>query len=163
VDHKVTDPSPITICSEPPDCEDALSLIRQLDEDICARYPEMPAELIHGLHPSDLADPNFTFLIARIDSRAVGCAALRTLEPAVGELKRMYVLPAFRRHGIARRMLAALELRARELSHAVLRLETGRAQPEVIRLYTSSGYRVIPGFGEYAADVHSVCFEKKLR
>jgi GNAT superfamily N-acetyltransferase len=152
----------ITICREPPDSEDALTLIRHLDEDLCSRYPEMPARLIHGIQPSDLEDPDFTFLIARIEGQPVGCGALRNLELGVGEVKRMYVLPAFRRHGIARRILAAIELRARELSHLTIRLETGKKQPEAVRLYKSSGYRLIAGFGEYAASVHSICFEKQL-
>ena len=152
----------ITISAERPDGEEALTLIRQLDEDLCRRYPEMPAQLIHGLHPSDLADPDFTFLIARIDGRAVGCGALRNLEPGVGEVKRMYVLPGFRRHGIARRILARLESRARELGDVAVRLETGNGQTEAIRLYRSSGYREIAAFGEYADDERSVCFEKRL-
>ena len=127
------------ICVEPPGGEEAVSLFRQLDEDLYRRYPEMPPQLVHGLHPSDLANPNFTFLIARIDDRTVGCGALRDLEPGVKEVKRMFVVPGFRGHGIARRILAALESRARELGHETVRLETGREQPEAICLYKSSG------------------------
>ena len=152
----------MTIDFERPDSEEAVSLIRQLDEDLCRRYPEMPPKLIHGLHPSDLADPKFTFLIARINGRGVGCGALRNLGPGVGEVKRLFVLPDFRGHGIARRILAALESRALELGHATVRLETGKGQPEAICLYKSSGYREIAAFGEYVDNVFSVCFEKQL-
>jgi GNAT superfamily N-acetyltransferase len=152
----------MTIDFERPDSEQAVSLIRQLDDELCRRYPDMPPQLIHGLHPSDLADPKFAFLVARIDGSAVGCGALRTLGPDVGEVKRMFVLPDFRGHGIARRILAALEARAVELGYATVRLETGKAQPEAVCLYTSSGYREIPGFGEYADNGYSVCFEKQL-
>jgi putative acetyltransferase len=162
-DEKVTDaPLTIAIDLERPDSVEALSLIRQLDEDLRQRYPEMPVQLIHGLHPSDLADPEFTFLIARRNGRGVACGALRTLEPGVGEVKRMFVVPGFRGYGIARRILAALESRARELGHATVRLETGQGQPEAISLYKSSGYREIAAFGEYADNVFSVCFEKRL-
>jgi GNAT superfamily N-acetyltransferase len=150
------------ICVEQPCGEEAVGLIRQLDEDLYRRYPEMPRQLVHGLRPSDIANPNFTFLVARIDDRTVGCGALRDLEPGVGEVKRMFVVPGFRGHGIARRILAALESRARELGHTTLRLETGREQPEAICLYKSSGYREIAAFGEYADNTFSVCFEKQL-
>lgn len=152
----------MTIHFERPDCEEALSLIHRLDEDLRRRYPAMPPQMIHGLHPSDLADPQFTFLIARIDGRGVGCGALRNLEPGVGEVKRMFVLPDFRGCGIGRRLLAALESRALELGRNTVRLETGKGQPEAIALYESSGYREIAAFGEYIGDEFSICFEKQL-
>lgn len=152
----------ITIFSEQPDSEESLNLIRQLDEDLRRRYPEMPAQMIHGLLPSDMVDPRFTFFIARSDGLAVGCGAIRNLEPGVAEVKRMFVLPAFRGRGVARRLLAALESRALELGHSTVRLETGKGQPEAICLYKSSGYREIAAFGEYAGNAFSVCFEKQL-
>lgn len=146
--------------AEPPDSEDARALIRQLDEDLLRRYPDLPA--VHGLHSRDLRDPGFTFLIARIDGAAAGCGALRALGPRSGELKRMFVMPGFRGRGIARLLLGALESRARELGYAIVRLETGIGQPEAIGLYKSAGYREIAAFGEYAGDPYSVFFEKEL-
>jgi hypothetical protein len=53
----------ILIDFESPNNEDARRLIRQLDEDLMRRYPALPEP--HGLHPQDLIDPGFTFLIAR--------------------------------------------------------------------------------------------------
>ena len=43
-----------------------------------------------------------------------------------------------------------------------VRLETGQRQPEAIGLYESSGYAIIPAFGEYVGDPFSVCFEKEI-
>jgi GNAT superfamily N-acetyltransferase len=149
----------LTIESVGPDADEAMRLIRQLDADLGRRYPGIP---IGGLCAADLADEQFTFLVARLDGAAVGCGALRTLEPGVGELKRMYVVPEFRGYGIARRILAALESRALELGQGVIRLETGRGQPEAIALYQSSGYSEIAGFGEYHTNEHAVCLEKRL-
>jgi putative acetyltransferase len=116
------------ICRERSDNDDARNLIRQLDEEILRRYPAL--EKTHGLHPGDLRDPSFTFLVARLDGRAVGCGALRGIERDVGEVKRMFVVPEFRGLGIARRILKALESRARELDYSLVRLETGDQQPE---------------------------------
>jgi putative acetyltransferase len=151
----------ITICFELPSSHDAQSLIRQLDEDLLRRYPAL--QQTHGLNPQDVIDPDFTFVIARIDSSAVGCGALRRIEPGICEIKRMFVLPDFRRRGIARRILEALESRARELRYTSVLLETGIGQPEAIGLYKSAGYHEIAGFGEYAGSPFSVCFEKRLR
>lgn len=149
----------IVIRFDRPDSDDGRRLIQRLDEDLLQRYP---AIAIHGLHPQDVADPNLTFLVASIDSQAVGCGALHSLEPGVGEVKRMFVLPEFRGRGIARQILMALESAAREHGYSTLRLETGTRQPEAIGLYRSAGYGEIPCFGEYADDQFSVCFEKRL-
>jgi putative acetyltransferase len=150
----------VTICPDHPDSEDARNLVRRLDEDLLQRYPGLQAT--HGLHPEDVADPDLTFFIARIDGCGVGCGALRRLEPRVGEIKRMYVLPEFRGRGIARQILEALESRARELGHAEVRLETGIGQPEAIGLYKSAGYSKAAAFGEYAGNPFSVYFQKRL-
>lgn len=107
-------------------------------------------------------DPQISFLVARIDGEPVGCAGLQLLEPGVGEVRRMYVRPAHRGHGVSRMLLAAVEEMARAHAVLTLRLETGDLQPEAIGLYQSSGYRRIPVFGPYLGSVHSLCFEKHL-
>ena len=152
----------ISIGPEPPDSKDVLRLLRELDDDLSCRYTSMTRELIRGVNSSDLADPDFTLLVARSGDNPVGCGALRHLKANVAEIKRMYVAPGFRRLGIARRVLGALEMRARELACDAVRLETGENQPEAVRLYRSCGYYEIPEFGEYADSIHSVCFEKRI-
>jgi putative acetyltransferase len=152
-------PQGMVIRFDHPDSEDGRRLIQRLDEDLLQRYP---ATAIHGLHPQDIADPHLTFLVASVDGHALGCGALRPLEPGVGEVKRMFVLPEFRGRGIARQILMALESTARERGYSTLRLETGTRQPEAIGLYRSAGYSKIPCFGEYADDLFSICFEKRF-
>jgi putative acetyltransferase len=152
-------PTGLVIRVDRPDSEEARLLIRQLDDDLRQRDP---GATIHGLHPQDIADPQLTFLVARIDGRAVGCGALRPLELGVGEVKRMYVRPAFRGRGVARQVLAALESVARARGYLTLRLETGTRQPEAIGLYRPAGYAEIPCFGAYGGDRFSICFEKRL-
>jgi putative acetyltransferase len=151
---------PAVLAFERPDSAEAQNLIRQLDEELLRRYPAL--DDVHGLHPHDLSDPDFAFVIARANGSAVGCGALRRLENGVGELKRMFVVPEFRGRGIARQILEALESRARHLGYTFVRLETGTAQPEAIALYKSAGYSEIAGFGKYAGNRFSVCFEKQV-
>jgi putative acetyltransferase len=96
------------------------------------------------------------------DGEAVACGALQALEPGVGEVKRMYVRPAYRGHGLSRIMLAAVEQLAAQRGFHTLRLETGRVYDAALGLYTSSGYNEIPLFGQYVGHPLSVCFEKRL-
>jgi putative acetyltransferase len=149
----------IEIKAAAPDSADALLLIRALDEDLHGRYPGIA---LHGLLPEDVRNRRLTLLIAYADSRAIGCGAVREREPSVGEVKRMFVQPAWRRQGVARQMLAALEAHARTCGYVTLRLETGSGQPEAISLYRAAGYVDIPPFGEYVGNPASRCFEKRL-
>jgi GNAT superfamily N-acetyltransferase len=107
-------------------------------------------------------NPDISFLVARIEGEPVGCAGLQLLEAGVGEVRRMYVRPAYRGQGVSRMLLAAVEEMARARAVLTLRLETGDLQPEAISLYQSAGYRRIPVFGAYLGSIHSLCFEKHL-
>ncbi|KAA1376299.1 GNAT family N-acetyltransferase [Aeromicrobium fastidiosum] len=79
-----------------------------------------------------------------------------------GEIKRMFVRPAFARRGLARTILAELERTAIAAGITRLVLETGTAQPEAIALYESSGYATIPAFGFYADYDDSVHLAKTI-
>ena len=144
---------------ERPDSETARALITELDADLLTRYP---GQWIHGLHPEDIIDPDFIFVVARLEGEAVACGALRRLESDVAEVKRMFVKHTFRGKGLSRKLLSFLESTARTSGYRMLKLETGTKQPEAIGLYESTGYKQIPCFGEYVGNPFSVCFEKRL-
>lgn len=102
-------------------------------------------------------------VVAYQEGRAVGCGAIKPLEEAgTVEVKRMWVEPAARGHGIATAVLAALEGWARELGYARCILETGKKQPEAIALYHKNGYERIANYGQYLHVENSVCFGKPL-
>lgn len=92
----------------------------------------------------------------------VGCGAIKQYADDTMEVKRMYVLPEKRGHGIAGLMLSELEVWAKELNYARCILETGQKQPEAIALYKKEGYQIIPNYGQYEGIANSVCFEKIL-
>ena len=58
-----------------------------------------------------IADPESCILLAYDGDNPVGCILYRPLPQfgSVGEVKRLYVRPAFRRRGTAERLLEALE------------------------------------------------------
>lgn len=105
-------------------------------------------------------------VLVRVDGVPAACGALRDVSDqmgaGVGELKRMYVLPAYRSRGLSRLVVTDLEERARALGFDRLILETGVLQPEAIGLYLTSGYHPIENFGEYADEAESRCFAKDL-
>ncbi|MGI5215612.1 GNAT family N-acetyltransferase [Plantactinospora sp. CA-290183] len=101
-------------------------------------------------------------LVGVLSGRAVACGAIRALDRDTAELTRMYVRPAYRGRGLARQLLGALEELALRGGHTVLRLETGTYLPAALRLYASSGYAEIPGYGGYVGHPHRLCLEKRL-
>jgi putative acetyltransferase len=139
---------------------EALALLRQSDAYFAALYP---AESNHLLGADELDRPGVRFLLARRHGRALGCGAL-VLGPAdgEGELKRLFVVPEARGHGVGREILAALETTARQAGVPTLRLETGVAQPESLGLYRRHGYVERGPFGGYGPDPLSVFMEKRL-
>jgi GNAT superfamily N-acetyltransferase len=102
------------------------------------------------------------YVAAYLDGHPVGCGGVQPLGDGVGEVKRMYVRPAYRGRGHSRLILAAIEEYAVEQGYHTLRLETGSHLRVAIALYTGAGYAQIPAFGEYADSPGSVCFEKVL-
>jgi len=137
---------------------------RRLHEALDRELGELyPADSVYSVAPDKLDAPGCCLLLARNTAgEAVACGALRRLSPDAGEIKRMYVVPAYRRRALGRRILDELEARARGFGYRTLRLETGARQPAAIQLYESSGYVRIPCYNEYADDPHSLCFEKRL-
>ncbi|WP_207210605.1 GNAT family N-acetyltransferase [Nocardioides zhouii] len=144
---------------------DAQLLVEAVQEEYVARYggrDESP------ITPSDFDDPQGQFFVGYVDGVPVTTGAWRrSTVVALGvdvtaEIKRMYVVPAQQRRGIARRMLAHLESTAAAAGVEGLVLETGLEQPEAIALYTSSGYEPVPGFGYYCGSDLSRTFGCRL-
>jgi putative acetyltransferase len=152
------DPAALTIDTADPVGETAQRLIGELCAEMSARYGAPPSPFSFA----EAAVPRSIFLVARLRGEPIGCGALRPLDDHTAEIKRMYVAPAGRRQGVARRILAGLEDHAARLTYRAIRLETGVRQPEAQRLYESMGFRRIPAFGPYVGNLSSVCFEKAL-
>lgn len=102
-------------------------------------------------------------LVLYINNKPVACGAIKQFESDCMEVKRMYTLPEQRGQGLATKTLKELENWAKELGFIRCVLETGKKQPEAIKLYKKSGYNVIPNYGQYIGIENSVCFEKQLK
>ncbi len=159
VSNSVTD---LVLREAPFDGPEAIALIAEVQQEYVRRYggPDDTPIVVGEFGP-----PSGLFVVAEVAGELAGCVGLRahTVDGVeCAEMKRMYVRPAFRRRGLARKLLAATEQRALLLGYPRLILETGDQQPEAIALYQSSGYRPHAGFGIYANEAGAQYFAKDL-
>jgi GNAT superfamily N-acetyltransferase len=113
-------------------------------------------------HVERMQDERAVFVLARLDNEPVGCGAIRPLTETIAEVKRVFVQPHARRHGVARRIVETLEQLARARGFSEIWLETGLPQTAALQLYESLGYTRIADFGEYKDEPLSVCYGKRL-
>ena len=123
-----------------------------------------PAESNHMESPTALALPNVLFLGAYLDGELAGCGAVKLMhdDDSYGEIKRVYVLEAYRGRGVSKQLMQALETHLREQQIPLARLETGISQPEALGLYEKLGYQYRTPFSSYELDPLSVFMEKRL-
>ena len=150
---------PVVIEPERPDSPDAVALIEELEAHLAPQYP---TESRHGLSVDRLIAESVAFFVVRYDGSPAGCGGIKLVGTGYGELKRMYVRPAFRGLGLAKGLVERLAAHACEHGVSLLRLETGIHQREAIGLYERMGFQRIPAFAPYVPDPLSLCFEKAL-
>lgn len=74
----------------------------------------------------------------------------------------MFVRPAYRGRGLARAVLADLEITAAQAGRGRMVLETGVRQPAAIALYIGAGYTPMAPFGTYRDAEGSRHYSKSL-
>lgn len=99
-------------------------------------------------------------VVAYENDKPLGCGAIKQYDEETMEVKRMFTSEESRGKGVATKILAELELWAKELSFKKCILETGIRQTEAINLYKKNNYTIIKNYGQYADIKDSVCFEK---
>lgn len=156
----MSDQPPPTLALVPWSDPETAALRDAQQAELAERYAGVE-DIEHVLPPEEMV----ATLLARVGAEAVGCGSLRESAETgagVGELKRMYVVPAFRGRGLSRLVLTALEEIAVGRGLHRLILETGVQQPEAIGLYLSAGYEQIQNFGLYADEPDSRCFAREI-
>ena len=138
---------------------DLLALAAELDAYFHAGWGEV-AENYKQYHA---LDGMACAVVAYIEGKPVGCGCWRAYDPITAEVKRMYVRPAYRRLGVAGKIVAALEQHAAAGGCRRAVLETGADMPDAIAFYEKHGYRLTPNFGDFAGDEICVCMEKELQ
>lgn len=134
------------------------AMVEALDAYLAALYP---AESNHLLDIEIMRQPQMRFFAA-FEAEQVHAIGGCWLHADYAEVKRVFVTPAARGRGLARRMMQRIEAEAIASGHTVLRLETGIHQPESLGLYRSLGYAGRSAFGDYPADDPNSVFMEKL-
>jgi putative acetyltransferase len=113
--------------------------------------PGYEAEL-RGL-PGKYVENQADLLLARVKGEGAGCVAVTRRVLADGmdaaEMKRLWVEPPFRGHGLGRRLVGSAIDWARVHQCAAVVLDTvNKAMPEATELYRSLGFEEITRFNE---------------
>ena len=144
------------------DCDpghpDALALMNELSAALAAITGDS------GRASFALADARVArslFVVARgADGALLGCGALRPLDGAVGEVKRMFARPATR--GVGAALLAHVEREAAAFGYAQLWLETRRVNLRALAFYRKHGYEEIANYGKYVGRDEAICLGKLI-
>jgi putative acetyltransferase len=98
-------------------------------------YQGFAAEL--AALPDPYVPPDGALLIAHAGADVAGCVGLRPLDSGAGEMKRLYVRPAYRSCGLGKRLVEAVIHAARQAGYSELRLDTLPSMSSAQALYQS--------------------------
>jgi GNAT superfamily N-acetyltransferase len=132
----------------PEDVEAVRTLFLEYQEslgvDLCFQgFDREVAEL-----PGDYAPPAGRLLVARDNSAAIACVALRRLDAETCEMKRLYVQRSHRGLGLGRALAEAVISEARLIGYERMRLDTLPSMSEAAVLYERLGFRDIEPYTE---------------
>ncbi|MCF8232723.1 MAG: GNAT family N-acetyltransferase [Bacteroidales bacterium] len=91
-----------------------------------------------------------------------GCVAVRKLEAEVGEIKRMYLKPGWRRLGYGKVLMELAMEAVRALGYQKVRLDTLDTMTSAIAIYKKAGFYEIPQYRENPFE-NAVFMEKRVR
>ena len=111
--------------------------------------------------PGEYAPPGGVLLMARDGAAPAGCVALRRVDSASGEIKRMYVREPYRGSGLGRRLALAVIEEARTRGYTRVLLDTLPKLTAAIALYRDLGFREIAPYLA-APTPGAICFELRF-
>ena len=115
---------------------------------------------VKAMVESDLSDtdkfrpPDGRFYLAQYDNDVAGVGCLKKLADGVGEIQRMYVLPALRGKGIGRAIVNRLVDDARMIGYRQLKLESLEFLKAAHSLYKSVGFREIDPYDDNSMEAY---------
>ncbi len=102
-------------------------------------------EELRGL-PGVYGSEGGLLLLASDEDEPAGTIALRCLEISAGEVKRLYLRPKYRGHGLARRLLEAVVERASAMGYERLYADTLPVMSEALSLYQRAGFERVEAY-----------------
>ena len=108
---------------------------------------------------NNLSEFKYIF-VAYNNQQAIGCVAMKAVKDSVAELGRLYVLPEYRKHGIATKLFEMVEKQAKKNGAKKIILDTYKRFDSAIKLYKKLGFNEINNYIENSP--YSICLEKRL-
>ena len=125
----------------PREWEEAQRLVREyaasLNVDLS--FQNFDHELQH--FTTEYAPPTGAFILADDADQYVACIGLRQFAEGIGEIKRLYVVPAARGLGLGRLLVERIIVVAREIGYSSLLLDTLPFMKEAQSLYVALGFK----------------------
>jgi len=151
----------IRLVDGPADLEAVIRLFRAYAESLPVDLAYQGFEAEMAAMPGKYASPKGVLLIARDGAgRAVGCAALRPLEPdGTCEMKRLYVTAEGRGQKLGKRLVERLFDEARAIGYREMRLDTLPSMLDAQALYRRFGFEPMEPY--YDTPVEGTVFMRK--
>jgi ribosomal protein S18 acetylase RimI-like enzyme len=121
--------------------------IREADGPLDPELIDVEAEIAIG-PPANLDPPDGALLLARVDGDPAAIGGVRHLDTQIAEVKSMYVAPAYRGVGLARRLLDRLHAIAAQHGCRATRLDTSAYLTAAVSLYRAAGYREVADYND---------------
>ena len=130
--------------------------------EIPVHYPELDINEFASEHeyddvrkkfPGEHVPPAGCLLIALSDSEVSGCVAVGKLTGAIGEMRTLFVRPAFRGTGVGKKLAIASINKAREFGYSYVRLDTLGFMHSALKLYHSLGFYDIAPYRDISASL----------
>ena len=128
-----------------------LEQVRGLFEEYWASFGFTPcfqnfSEEVAGL-PGKYAPPGGRLALSFIDGEPAGCIALRRIDDARCEVKRLYVRPAYRGSGLGRALLNWVIAEARGAGYREMLGDTMPVMAQALEMYDRAGFERTGPYG----------------
>lgn len=143
---------------------DDTAVITLLREHLADMHATSPPESVHALDLDGLRDPAVTFWVGWEGEAAIGCVALKELDPVHGEIKSMRTAAQARKRGVGSQLLEHVIGEAARRGYTRLSLETGSQAffEPARRLYAKFGFEECYPFADYTLDPNSVFMTRDM-
>ncbi len=119
-------------------------------QELYAVHPHNPKEAVEqDIEQINKFQPPYGQLILAIyDGKVCGLGSLKSINPEIGEIKRMFVDPAFRQIGAGQAILEGLLNEAKKVGYKKVRLDSPKFMEAAHSLYRRFGFRDIEAYPE---------------
>ena len=106
--------------------------------------------------PGAYAAPEGRLFVAEVDGRPAGCVGVRRVSDGICEMKRLYVAPEQRGHGVGKELAIAAIKVARKMGYKRLLIDTLPSMRMAVKLYRELGFTEAPAY--YPSPIEGTIF-----